>query len=591
MPSNKKTNVPFTWRESFNFSKDFFVNGDSKLTAWTLLIGSVICVIGLVALINIFSWWFPTFWAALTAKALTPFLVCMAEFAAIAGAYMGVSVLQNYLTNKLSILWRNWLTTKMIDKLFNSENNYLDLKRFSSEVDNVAQRIQHDIERYVSLTLSLSMDFLKSTLSLGTFMGTLWVIGGTLSFTLFSLNLIIPGYLVWAALTTALVATIVTYYIGKPLSSLNKKSEQAEADLRQELAQLNQEAENIAEEHAEHYYKTTLSHKINDINKTATQKLDAQTRLLSFQNFYAQLSEILPYLLAAPLYFAGLFELGQLMQVSVAFGEVSNALSWFVNSYQNLADYKTSTQRIIELQNQLERGALNTSTKNIFKKVRDKTWIKVKNLRINQPQANESLPIIHGVTLRLHAGEHVLLQGKSGIGKSTFFKVISGTWPYGAGKVSLPAGKTFYFLPQKPTLPHDTLKAVLAYPEPTDTYTDEQYRDVLNKIGGMSQYVTRLEEKHPWSSILSGGQQQRISFVRALLKKPDWLFLDEATSALDEESEEHVYTLTKTLKDTTIVSIAHRSTVQKHHHKIVFFKSSKEGCFEYEESPVATQTV
>ena len=138
-------------------------------------------------------------------------------------------------------------------------------------------------------------------------------------------------------------------------------------------------------------------------------------------------------------------------------------------------------------------------------------------------------------------------------------------------------------MPQKPTLPHDTLMGVLAYPESADTYTEEQYIMVLRVVGRMDDFIPKLHEKHHWSKELSGGQQQRVSFARALLKKPDWLFLDEATSALDEDSEEHVYQAVKELKNTTVVSIAHRNTVEKHHSRIVFFKANAKKEIEVQE--------
>lgn len=578
------SNKSFKWRQSFDLAKDYFLNSEDRLTAWLLLVGAMTCVAALVALMAAFSGWSAGFWTVLAAKALTPFLMCMVNFAVLTGAFVGISVLKNYLISKLSLRWRLWLTTKIIDKLFRNENNYLDLKRSGSDVDNIGQRIQQDVDTYVSLTLNLALYFLDSTLSFFTFIGTLWVMSGPLTFVLFGLSVAIPGYLVWAALAAALLASLATYYIGKSLPGINQKSEQVEADFRQELTQLNDDAENIAEEHAEHYYKTALSQKIEKIKSIANQKLEAETRILSFQSFYSQLTSILPTLLAAPLYFSGMIELTQMMQVGMAFWQVSYALSWFVNAYQGLIDYQTSVDRIIELQNTLEGINLSVNPKGIVNKLREnKDWIRIKRLNIEHPQAKDATPIIQDVALRLNAGEHVLIGGPSGVGKSTFFKVISGTWRYGSGKVALPAGKTFYFLPQKPTLPHDTLKAVLAYPEPAGTYTDAQYVDVMVKVGGMHQFIAYLEEKRPWSHELSGGQQQRLAFARALLKKPDWLFLDEATSALDEESEAHVYQLAKALKNTTIVSIAHRSTVKKYHDKLVFFKRSESGTFDSEE--------
>lgn len=573
MSDNSQQPKPqISWRKTFDLVKDYFLNSDEKLVSWLLLIGAVLCVIGLVALMATLGWWSAGFWAVLTAKALIPFLISIGQFALIVSAYVGVFVLKDYLLGKLSIFWRNWLTRKIINDLFHCENNYLDLKRFSSEIDNIAQRIQEDVKSIVEHTLSLGTDFLKAVLSLGAFVGTLWVVGGPLAFVLLGLNIVIPGYLVWVALIVAIAATVITHYIGNSLADTNKKAERAEADFRQSLTELNDDAENIAQEHAENYYKASAKNKLEDINTTANQKLETQTKLSTFQYFYTQLAEILPTLLAAPLYFSGLIEIGQLMQIGMAFGQVNSSLSWFVDTYETLSSYKTSIERITELQKTFEKeGLVQANNKLIIRKERNKDWINIKHLNIIQPQTSSTAHIMRNLNLKLNPGEHILIKGPSGLGKSTLFKAISGTWKYGDGTISVPSGKQLYFLPQKPTLPHDTLMAVLAYPEAVGTYTEEQYIAALRAVGGMNDFIPQLHEKRRWSKELSGGQQQRISFARALLKKPAWLFLDEATSSLDEESEEHVYRVVKELKDTTIVSIAHRKTVEKHHSRIVLF--------------------
>ncbi|KTD58897.1 ABC transporter ATP-binding protein/permease [Legionella shakespearei] len=570
-----KTEVKTSWQKNLSLVNDYFVNSDEKLIAWLLLIGVVFSVVGLVVLMSVFAWWSAGFWVVLTAKALTPFLISMGQFSLLVSAYVGVNVLKNYLIGKLSILWRNWLTKKIMDELFGSENNYLDLKRFSSEIDNIAQRIQEDVKVFVDSTLKLGSDFLNAALTLVAFTGTLWVVGGALAFTVLGLNIVIPGYLVWTALLVAAGATVITHFIGKSLPDTNKEAERAEADFRLDLAQLNHEAENIAEEHAENYYKASLENKIQDVRDTADKKLDTQIKLTAFQSFYSQISGILPTVLAAPLYFSGMIDIGRLMQIGISFSSVNSSLSCFVGAYEGLSTYKASIERISELRNTFVKDGLPVNSKAIIRKERNKDWINIKRLNVVLPQAASTGYVMRNLNLKLKAGEHVLIKGNSDLGKSTLFKVISGTWGYGDGKVSLPEGKSLYFLPQRPTLPYDTLKAVLAYPEPVDTYTEEQYIDALHAVGRMNHLTTRLNEKKSWSE-LSPEQQQRIAFARALLKKPDWLFLDEATSNLDEASEEHVYKTIMQLKNTTIVSIGHRSTVEKHHSRVVFFRANEE---------------
>ncbi|TAL66529.1 MAG: ABC transporter ATP-binding protein/permease [Legionella sp.] len=571
--------IPMTsyWQKTISLFKEYFIDSDEKWVAWSLLIGALLCAIGIVSLLVLLNGWSIVFWTALTAKDFSAFLFAIGEFALILAGLVGTHVLKDFLIDKLAIFWRNWLTDRIIKDLFSSKNNYLDLKRFSKDIENVDQRIQEDVEEFVSLTLNLLINFVQSLLSLCTFVTALWVVGGALTFVLGGFNIIIPGYLVWVALLIAASATGIMHWLGSSLKETNILAEGANADFRQELAQLHDDAENIAEEHAENYYQSSLERKNTIIQDTSNQRLNTQIKLTAFQNFYMQLSQILPFLLGAPLYFSGAIDVNQLMQIGNSFGQVYQSLSWFVNAYQDLAAYTASIERITELKHYLEEDSLTANPKEIVRKVRDKDHINVKHLNIQPPQKSSTEFIMQELNLKLKKGEHVLIKGPSGLGKSTLFKAISGTWKYGHGKVSIPADKKFYFLPQKPTLPHDTLRAVLAYPEPADTYSEEQCRAVLREVGGLEKYISQLNVKQPWAKFLSDGQKQRIAFARVLLKKPDWLFLDEATASLDEEAEEHVYQRVRALANTTIVSIAHRSTVEKHHSRILFFGVKEDG--------------
>ena len=174
------------------------------------------------------------------------------------------------------------------------------------------------------------------------------------------------------------------------------------------------------------------------------------------------------------------------------------------------------------------------------------------------------------LTLTFRPGEHTVIKGRSGLGKSTLFKAMANVWQYGEGEVDVSSPEKMCFLPQRPVIHDNTLKAILAYPDTADKYTDEECLAALQSVGGMEKHVANLNTNAPWSRTLSLGEQQRVSFARALLKRPTWLFLDEATSAIDEPSERHLYSLIRReLEQTTFISIAHRSTVDEHHNRII----------------------
>ncbi|MBA2709813.1 MAG: ABC transporter ATP-binding protein/permease [Tatlockia sp.] len=577
----KPESKPFPWRKAFDLGKDYFFNSDEKWIAWLLLIGIVVCVVAIVALTATFAWWSAGFWALLTAKAaIGPILVSLGYLALQITAMVSAYVIKSYLIGKLSVLWRDWLTTKLIKQLFSSPNNYLDLHRFSKKIENLSQRIQEDVKNFVELTLNLSADLLKSVLSFGTFVGTLWVVGGALAI---GLNFVIPGYLVWVALIVAVIASVMTYYIGRSLAETNKNKEKAEAEFRDELSILTNEAENIAVESAENYHEKIIEENLKKIKEKTNEKLKTETKLNAFQNFLSNISSILPVILSLPLYFAGLIDLGSIMQVSMSFFEVSNSLSWFSNTYQNLSEYQSSIERITEIQEAFEEEGLDANPKSILRREKDKEDIKLKNLTIMKPQAESTDVIIQNLNLSFKKGENVLLKGENGTGKSTIFKVIRGTWKYGEGKVTVPVNERLCFLPQMPTIPkNSTLKGILAFPRPVEDFSEEEYLDAFNAIkdaGGMAKFIPDLhrEEKKNWGSFLSGGQKQLISIARAILQKPDRLFLDEATAAMDNKTEDMAYrALKEKLPETTLVSIAHRSSVKKFHSRIVYFGRNEE---------------
>lgn len=551
----------------------YLKNTDNKLKSWLLMAGMLLSVLAIVGLFVALSWWSAAFWAALTAKTLIPFLWSMGEFALIVGGLVSAFSLKNFATNRLANLWRHWLSNKLCAKLLNDEKNFLHIERMEDSMDNLHQRIQDDVKKFVSYFLELSSDFLRSALSLGTFIGTLWLVGGALTVAVFGLTIVIPGYLVWVALISAVAASFLTHLIGKSLNNLRQQEERAEAELRNSIAPLQDDAENIAEERAEEYYRSAIGNRIKEVSEITDKSLAVQTRVVAFQNGYIHASSIIPYLLAAPLYFTGLIELAELMQIATAFFQVSSSLSWFVEAYPSLIDYRTSALRIHELSEQCDNKPLNPARNNIIMTEHQKDTIKIKGLTLLRPlpQADRDVPIFTGLDLKLKPGEHTVIKANSGLGKSTLFKAIAGTWFYGEGVIKIPSGRKMYIMPQYPTLPSGTtLKELLTYPEEASTYTDAQCLDALKNVGldERNRFTTQLNERRNWQK-LSGGERQRISFARAWLKKPHWLFLDEATSALDEKTEALLYQLVTSLpQEITVVSIAHRSTVDFFHKRV-----------------------
>jgi putative ATP-binding cassette transporter len=185
--------------------------------------------------------------------------------------------------------------------------------------------------------------------------------------------------------------------------------------------------------------------------------------------------------------------------------------------------------------------------------------------------------LVSGADLAFEPGVSTYVSGPSGSGKSTLFRAIAGIWPYGSGRITVPADAEILFLPQKPYLPIGTLRRAVSYPTPEGMLDDETIRQAL-RDSQLPQLAERLAEEGHWAQILSPGEQQRLAIARALLQAPAWLFLDEATSALDAETETAVYRLLRDkLPRTTIVSIAHRPALADFHRRRIELKRNGAG--------------
>jgi putative ATP-binding cassette transporter len=251
------------------------------------------------------------------------------------------------------------------------------------------------------------------------------------------------------------------------------------------------------------------------------------------------------------------------MQTASAFGQVQDALSWFVNAYTQLADWKATVDRLTTFRNAMHHAQRESlADTGVAVRAEDRTDYAAKAAAIDLPGGK---PLLAPFDVELKAGESVLVTGASGTGKSTLFRAFAGIWPFGRGTIAKPRGASVLFLPQKPYLTIGTLREQLCYPSPPGTYTDDELRAALAdcRLGSLA---GRLDEDQHWAQVLSGGEQQRVAFARALLQKPQWLFMDEATSALDEATESDLYRLLyERLPGAAVISIGHRASLRHLH--------------------------
>jgi putative ATP-binding cassette transporter len=380
---------------------------------------------------------------------------------------------------------------------------------------------------------------------------------------LFGTNLIIPGYLVWAALLYAMVGTTLTHLVGWPLVGLNFRQQRFEADFRFNLVRVRENSEQIALLRGESDEREQLLNRFGRVVGNFMQIMQRTKQLTFLTASYTQVATIFPFIVIGPAYFAGKIQLGGLMQTASAFNSVQTALSYFVANYRELAEWRAVIERLAGFQSSIASAQAATSREPTIAV----TTAPAKDLRLDGVEvtlpSGKRLVAADGVTIAPR--DQVLVRGPSGSGKSTLFRAIAGIWPFGKGKVTVPAGAKAMTLPQRPYLPIGTLSAAISYPAEPGAFDAARIRELLTAVG-LPAMAERLDEQAHWNRMLSLGEQQRLGIARALLHAPDFLFLDEATASLDEPAEAALYKLLQErLPDATIVSIGHRSTLAAFH--------------------------
>jgi putative ATP-binding cassette transporter len=540
----------------------YWSRSDERPVAWALLLTVFGISLGLVYIAVLLNQWNRDFFNAVQGRDYPAFMHLLLYFCVLAAIYIVAAVIRAYLRQLLYIRWRIWLTREYLREWL-TDKVYYRLEQDARGTDNPDQRISEDLRVFTSTTLTLTLDLLQQVVTVISFLAILWAVSGPLEFSLGSGLYVIPGYMVWAAFLYAVVGTTLTYFVGRPLVRLNFMQERYEADFRFSLVRVREYSEGVALYSGEKAENTQLDRRVANILANWRGIMRAQIRLNFFTNGYAQIATVFPFFVAAPRYFSGAIQFGNLTQIADAFGTVQSSLSWFVQNYPDLASWKATVDRLLTFERAINAARADArDRRGVVSERGAQQSIRGEHVHLALPNG---ATILKDGSFAIEPGEKLLLTGPSGSGKSTLFRAIAGLWAYGDGHVEIPRDAKVMFLPQKPYIPIAPLRDAIAYPASGTAYSDHDLVDALKSVG-LPQLVEKLDDTTNWSLALSGGEQQKLAVARALLAKPDWLFLDEATASLDQDSERALYDLlAQRLPRAAIVSIAHRPQVASYH--------------------------
>ena len=534
-----------------------------KWRARGLLAGVIALSLGQVYMLVMLNQWNNVFYNALQERDFEVFWPLIGQFSLIAFGYIIMAVYAIYVKQILEIKWRTWMTSRYLDEWMHSQTYYRLQVLGGDGVDNPDQRISDDIGMFVNLTLSLFIGLLKQVSTLVAFVVILWQLSGALDIPVGDTVLSVPGYMVFVTLIYSVVGTWLAHKVGRSLIGLNYDQQRYEADFRFSMVRVRENSESIAFYGGEGPEMQNFQERFGMVIRNFW-ALMKRTKLLNFYvNGYAQLAVIVPILMSAPKYFSGDMQLGGFIQTLSAFGRVQDALSYFVEAYDTIAQYVAVIRRLGGFTGHME-AAENMQASFGFDSRDDINGLVLQDVQVELPDGRR---LFEGLSLAVPAGKYLLVSGNSGCGKSTLLRALAGIWPYGCGIVSLPSGWRSMFLPQRPYLPLGSLRRAIYYPQPVPEKETADLRSLLERFG-IGTLAERLDEVDDWSRILSLGEQQRLAFIRILLFRPDIVFLDESTSAMDEQREAEAYDILKELlPEMAVISVGHRSTLFKKHDK------------------------
>ncbi len=557
--------VKHLWRNFWMLLKPFWASKEGKTKGLMLLVVVLALTAGSVYLQKVLNSWHNQFYNSIQGYDFPEFKSLLLTFCWLASIWVLVGVHRTYFNQMLQIVWRRWLTQNRIVHWL-ADNNFYRLQLTDRQTDNPDQRIAEDINEFVGSTLNLSIGYLRELATLFTFLGVLWTLSKpselTIGNTTFQLA---QGYMVWAALAYAIFGTVLTFWIGRPLVRLNFNQQRYEADFRFSLVRMRENAESIALYQGAQEEGGYLRGRFLQVVDNFYALMKRQKILGFFTLGFNQTAVIFPVVLGAPLYFAKQITLGDLMQTLSAFGIVQGSMSILVDSYTDLARWKSVVDRLATF----EQGLQHAEQLPRLEPERAGEALRLQQVSIEHP---DGFALMNDANWQLKQGDSLLIQGPSGCGKSTLLRTLAGLWPFASGKVTYPAGSQTLFLSQKPYLPLGSLRQALSSPLPEDS--NAEAITALQSVG-LETLAQRLDDVELWGQMLSLGEQQRVAFARILLVKPDVLFLDEATSALDEQSEAQLYRLLRDeLPQTIMVSVGHRSTLHPFHEKKLLWQEN-----------------
>jgi putative ATP-binding cassette transporter len=427
-----------------------------------------------------------------------------------------VAVIIRFTEERLSLLWREFITRQAITQyLANGTYYWLDA---SGELTNPDQRIAEDVRAFTVTTLSFVLMVLNSSFTVVAFAGVLWSIS--------------PLLFIVAVLYAACGSSL-TIVLGGPLVTLNYDQLDKEANFRSALLHVRENAEAIKLAHREGHLTERLLHRLEALVANFCRIIAVNRNVGFFTTGYNWLIQIIPALIVAPAFIDGKIEFGVITQSAMAFSMLMGAFSLIVTQFQSISAFAAVVARLNSLAEAFEQA--QTTTGSAIEMVEAEGRLAYEQLTLfAAPNGN---PVLKDLSISIPLGTRVLLTGSNQVARVALFRATAGLSTAGSGHIIRPGATGMLFLAQRPYLPPGTLRQVLVPTWHRSDISEDRILGLLRQLH-LDQALTRsggLDTEQDWDTLLSLQEQQLLACIYILLAAPQFVLLDRVDTELSAD--------------------------------------------------------
>jgi putative ATP-binding cassette transporter len=517
--------------------------------------------------------WNQPFYDAINRKDLSGVGRQLGVYGVIAGALLVLNVAQAWLNQMMKLKLREGLTRDLFAHWLAPKRAFMLASAGEIGV-NPDQRIHEDARHLTELSTDLGIGLFQALLLFVSFAGVLWTLSENVILPFDGKDVVIPGYMFWSALLYAGIASLISWRVGRPLVRINAERYARESDLRFALVDVNEHSEAIAVYRGEAREEAKLLSEFERLLAVVRKLVSATTRLTWVTAGYGWFTIIAPILVATPAYFGGNLTFGGLLMAAGAFTQVQQSLRWFVDNAGPIADWQATLTRVAAFREALlDMDGVQGGIGRIALESSAEETLALDNVKVFSPAGASVLSEAH---VDIAPGQHVLIAGAPGCGKTSLFRALAGVWPWGAGQISLPLGSISY-VPKRPYIPDGSLRDALGYPDPSSKYSNQEFISALEQLG-LTQLVPSLDVVARWDHELTAPEQQALAFARLFLHKPRWVIIDAALETLAPEARRtFIANFQKELPDSALISISDVSAMGDFFRRVVNLKLDVSG--------------